>query len=129
LSGYSPAEPDWAALHERDLDGRVTGVRWTKEGHPYKGSAVATADDFGTLRRALTATITRLTGRAATGDVAVAPYRRATDTACARCDLLAVCGFDPGAGDRYRWLQPLAPQQDPWTALRLEVDDAGAVDP
>lgn len=126
LSGYGPAEPEWARLHERELDGGVTGIRWKRDGQPYGNAPVAANDQFALLRQALARQVERLARRGAAGDVAVAPYRRGTDTACAHCELLAVCGFDPGAGDRHRWLAPK--DAEIWDRLRAEVQDGGAVD-
>lgn len=128
LNGYTPAERALAALHEQDLDGRVTGVRWTSAGQPYQGTQVASAKDFATLREALQVVVGRLAGQAAAGDVAVAPYRRGTDTACQHCDLLAVCGFDPDAGDRWRHLAQLGRSEDAWAFLAREVDRGGGLD-
>jgi len=117
LHGLAPAEATAAALHERALDGRVTGVRWNTAGKPFKNAPVATAAGFALLFAAARRRMGHLRAASAAGAVAPNPYRHGSAIACARCDLLAVCGFDPGAGDRYRWL-PHIP--DPWTVLRQE---------
>jgi ATP-dependent helicase/nuclease subunit B len=136
LSGLSPADRDLARLHESALDGGVTGVRWTQAGRPFAGARVATTEDFALLGQALRRRVADLAGRAAAGVVAPAPYGRAGDVACDRCDFLSVCGFDPGAGDRYRRLPSLSLPPPPeeggrrgwdeiWAALRKEGADAG----
>lgn len=40
------------------------------------------------------------------GDVAPVPYRLRRETACDHCELRALCGFLPEAGDRYRPIGP-----------------------
>ncbi len=118
LQGLAPAEREARALHEAALDGSVTGVRTTKTGAPYKGAAVAARGQFALLRRAARRRTAQLRAAVVEGRIAAHPHRPATGAACARCPFLAVCRFDPGQGDRYRW----AGRGDPWA--RLEAEEA-----
>jgi len=120
LAGLAPAEPEEARLHEAALDGAVTGVRWKADGTPYARSPVASAEQFQLLLRASARRVRRL--QEASAAVAADPYRRDRAAACDRCEFLAVCGFDPSAGDRYRWLRPVP---EPWLALAAEEADRG----
>lgn len=119
LQGLAPFEQDAARLHEASLDGSVTGVRRKKDGEPFRGSTVASAQEFKILGRALDRRVARLRSRAFVGDIAADPWRQRSERACAFCEFLEVCGFDPGAGDRYRPLPAMKPD-DAWAALRAE---------
>ncbi len=126
MRGLAPADPDLARLHEEALDGRVTGVRWKKPARgeppaPYAGAPVAGEGGFPLLFRALRRRVERQRARIASGDVTPDPYRLGTDLACARCELLAVCGFDRSAGHRPR---ALTAEPRPWAALCVEDERA-----
>ncbi len=121
LQGLAPAEQDARALHEAALDGSVTGVRTTKAGAPYKGAAVASRGQFDLLRRAARRRTSRLRAAVAEGRIAPHPHRTSAGSACTRCAFLAVCRFDLGQGDRYRW----ARRGDPWARMEAEEQAPG----
>ena len=123
LRGLAPADHEALALHERDLDGGVTGVRLTRTGIPYKNAPVAAAPDFALIDRALGRRVAALRAAVASGSVAADPYRFGGATPCAACDLRPVCRFDPAGGDRHRFLRG---PQAVWEALKTEEGIAGA---
>jgi len=123
LQGLAPAETDALALHERHLDGGVTGVRLTKAGVPYKNAPAAPAVSFALLDRALLRRVAGLRAAVASGGCAPSPYRWGGASPCAACDLRPVCRFDPTGGDRYRFLRG---PEDVWEALEAEEGTPGA---
>lgn len=117
LRGLAPSDPEALALHERALDGSVTGVRLTKAGIPYKGAPAAPPGGFDLLGRALMRRVAALQRATAAGACAPSPYRWQGEAPCSRCELRPACRFDPGAGDRHRFLRR---PPDIWQALERE---------
>ncbi len=118
LRGLAPEEEDLGRLHERELDGSVTGVRRRGDGTPWAGSDVASQPGFELLRRGVRRRCGQLAEQALRGVLSPAPYRLGTEEPCAHCDLLDVCGLDPPSGLGYRFLRR---EPDVWTRLAEEV--------
>ncbi len=83
------------------LDGRTPGdssgqfhLKFKKDGSPSKVGDGMGGTEFEALLGEVRAVIRELGGRLFSGDVAVAPFRLGTKTACDQCDLRAVCRFD-----------------------------------
>ncbi|MBM3276270.1 MAG: PD-(D/E)XK nuclease family protein [Candidatus Sericytochromatia bacterium] len=90
--GYSPVVPQFLKK-----DGRISDAI----------SSAASRDQVEALMRHAHKHAERLGAAILGGSVAVAPYRLRDRTPCAHCDYRAVCGFDPGNGDRHRDLAKL----------------------
>jgi ATP-dependent helicase/nuclease subunit B len=83
-------------------------VGLTKDGGFYKGSSVATEEEWGELRTFVRGQIKRIGDSIAGGQVDIAPYRYAGKTACSTCSYKPVCHFDAQlAGNPYRTLSKM----------------------
>lgn len=102
LEGIAPAEPAALRLHERALDGSITGVRLRNDGKPRADAPVLSARGFQGLISVLTDVVQDLGQRIKEGDIRPRPVRRGTTLACLGCPYPAVCRFDPTAGDSFR---------------------------
>lgn len=95
----------------RAMDGAGLGLvqaKLKKDGGVYKGSPVASPDQFRQLFGHLRQVVRACGEQVLQGEAGVAPFRLGKDTACQYCPFKPVCQFDPLAGAQgYRRLEKL----------------------
>lgn len=97
MKGLVLADREAVSLMDATLDkgySQVIPVAVKADGGFYSNAAVATPEQWDTLRQAVRGTIRRIGTRITDGEVAIEPYRIAHKTACAHCSYKPVCQFD-----------------------------------
>ncbi|CCO07370.1 helicase-exonuclease AddAB subunit AddB [Desulforamulus hydrothermalis] len=125
MKGLLLADPLVIAHMDSQLNGQsdLLPVGLKKNGEFFSKSKVIDPEQFNLLRSYLEQTLQSAGRRIMQGEIAVSPYRRGRETACAFCIFKAVCQFDPLLEDNtYRLLFD---EEEPqlWLLIKESVGD------
>ncbi|MGI6597205.1 MAG: helicase-exonuclease AddAB subunit AddB [bacterium] len=117
LEGLVRGEPEVVQLLDAQGGGTVTAPILKKDGTLRKNSPAVSEQQFELLLNFAAQKVQEMGLRALNGEVEVAPYKLAGNTACDYCDFSAVCQFDPMLADNsYRTLPKLT-AKEAWQAF------------
>ncbi len=118
LEGLVRGEAEVVQLLDQQGGGTVTTQILNKDGSLRKGSPAVSEEQFELLLNFAAEKVREIGSRALTGEVQIAPYKLAGNTACDYCDFAPVCQFDPVlVGNAYRVLPKLT-VQEAWQAFK-----------
>lgn len=106
----------WQTLFDSQPGGGKSGqfkYAFTKAGPPARrGSDAVPEAEFSAVMAAAAAHVGVFGARIQSGDVAVAPFRKARVTACDYCEYRGICRFDPWTGEYRRLKKNATPTDD-----------------
>lgn len=107
-------------LKEKNGHSELLPVAMKADGSFYKSSAVATENQWSTLREFVRGKVDQIGTGITEGAVDIAPYRMGTQHACQFCPYKSVCQFDPlFEGNEYHVLKP-ASKEKIWRIIEME---------
>ncbi|MCL5038999.1 MAG: PD-(D/E)XK nuclease family protein, partial [Firmicutes bacterium] len=128
VTGLLLADPEVIRMMDGEVDRNpdLLPVQIKRDGTFYKGSLVATEEQFQQLAELAWERARQMIAEMLDGEVARRPYRQGQKTACAFCPYRGVCRFDPRLpGNTYRQLTPLS-QEEMWARLASKGAGSGA---
>jgi len=122
VKGYFLADRQVLKAMDQNLENsNLLGIRFNKGGEFKKGSPVLTQEQFTALRRHLHEFLRRSGEELLEGNISIAPYRQAKNTACQYCAYRPVCHFDSYLPEnKYRDL-PIIKDEDFWNFMESAV--------